>query len=191
MSRADMLKKTTQKVICCLLALGVLGCSESSSNTNDAVTKTYPSPQLIEKERSIYMDESAESLCKRLHEIKKLPYRDPNDTDPIYEALIAKGREAMPCLIEKITDECPMPDPREAPPWQNYKVGDTAVFILVDIASNDEDFILKMLPPKYRQEWETNGVYAYFNYVFEPSNRRELQKWWRNWMKKNQGLSSK
>lgn len=133
----------------------------------------------------LHADENTAALCGRLHEIKKLPYRDPNDTDPIYEALMAKGKAAMPCLIDKITDETPMPDPREAPPWRHYTVGDTAVFILVRMADKEKDLIPEMLPQPYKKEWETNGVYAYFNYVLEPENRRELQEWWRWWIKEN------
>jgi hypothetical protein len=82
-----------------------------------------------------------------------------------------------------------MRDPREAPIWENYKIGDTAVFILVDIAKNvgiaTDEILQEMLPVKYRKEWKTNGVYAYFNYVSESKNRAELQKWWQIWIKEN------
>lgn len=131
---------------------------------------------------------NAKNLCNQLVKIKKLPYRDPADTDPIYEALIAKGADAYSCLIEKITDTKKMKDPREAPMWSHYTVGDTAVFVLVRSVSNgdekiEERLLKEMLPPKYREEWKTNGVYAYFNYVSESKNRNELQRWWRNWLK--------
>ncbi|MFN0279112.1 MAG: hypothetical protein ACKVRN_10980 [Pyrinomonadaceae bacterium] len=81
-----------------------------------------------------------------------------------------------------------MNDPREAPVWSHYAVGDTAVFVLVSSVSGDDDklegsLLKEMLPPKYREE--TNGVYAYFNYVSEPKNRKELQNWWKNWLIKN------
>lgn len=63
-------------------------------------------------------------------------------------------------------------------------VGDTAAFILVDIAG-DDDLLQQMLPPRYRDEWESNGIYAYFNYVSEEENRKELQKWWQDWLRDN------
>lgn len=152
---------------------------------------SYPIPKPTGTLDTTFRNENVESLCNRLQEIKKIPYRDPNDTDPIYEELIFKGKEAMPCLIEKITDETPMPDPREAPSWSNYKVGDTAVFILVRLAdeakiTTENEIFVQMLPAKYKKEWKTNGVYAYFNYVSESKNRDELQRWWRNWIKENQ-----
>jgi hypothetical protein len=133
------------------------------------------------------LNSSPTELCDRLSEIELLPYKDPNETDPIYEALVAKGAQAYPCLVEKITDKKRMPDPRQAPHWQHYAVGDTAVFILVRIIGGDDDLLQEkllkeMLPPPYREEWKTNGIYAYFNYVSEPKNRKELQKWWKNWL---------
>ena len=42
-----------------------------------------------------------------------------------------------------------------------------------------------IISPKPHKEWETNGIYAYFNYVSEPKNRKELQKWWRNRLNEN------
>lgn len=179
----SLLKKIVKAVVFCpLLLMWLFGCGIANSERSNLMiaNTTHPTPQPTETLNTTFRDENVESLCNRLSEIKKLPYRDPNDTDPIYEALIAKGKEAMPCLIEKITDETPMPDPREAPSWQYYKVGDTAVFILVRIAKDDE-ILQKMLPVKYRKEWKTNGVYAYFNYVSESKNRDELQRWWRSW----------
>ncbi|HUF03743.1 MAG TPA: hypothetical protein VMM38_06150 [Aridibacter sp.] len=128
--------------------------------------------------------QDAESLCGKLKEIKKLPYRDPTDSDPVYDAIMLEGKKAVPCLIEKITDVSSMQDPREAPIWRYYVVGDTAAFILVDIAG-DDDLLQQMLPPRYRDEWESNGIYAYFNYVSEEENRKELQKWWQDWLRDN------
>jgi hypothetical protein len=188
-----MLKKIVKAVIFCpLLLVWLFGCNITNSERSNIANTNNPTLQPTD---TTIRDENVESLCNRLHEIKKLPYRDPNDTDPIYEALIAKGKEAMPCLVEKITDETSMPDPREAPIWQHYKVGDTAVFMLVRIAHDEvilqEELLKKMLPVKYRKEWETNGVYSYFNYVSESKNREELQRWWRIWIKENPEIKQK
>lgn len=182
-----MLNQIFITVVCPLFLILFFGCdvAKSKRSNYEIANGTLATPQPTQVADSRLQNESAASLCNRLHKIKKLPYRDPNDTDPMYEALIAKGKEAMPCLIEKITDDTSMPDPRESPPWRHYKVGDTAVFILLDIATKDEDLLPEMLPPKYKKEWETNGVYAYFNYVSESKNRKELQKWWQTWMKEN------
>lgn len=178
-----MLELICKVTISSLLFALASGCDAPKSKaTTYRVDTTGSTPQPTRISDSILREESAESLCKRLWEIKKLPYRDPADTDPVYEALIAKGNEAVPCLIEKITDETLMEDPREAPSYQFYTIGDTAVFVLVRI-TKDEKMLQRMLPPKYQKEWKTEGVYAYFDYVAKTHNRRELQTWWRNWIK--------
>lgn len=123
-------------------------------------------------------------LCNRLISIDTLPTKDPAVTDPIYESLIAKGDEAISCLVENISDRTPMPDPRySVPHWQHFVVGDAAVFILLDILSRGDHsewkrMMIESLPPKSAEEWKTNGVYAYFNYVSEPANRKNLQLFW-------------
>lgn len=182
------------KSLTLLLAFSIcLGCSQSPDFANQ---NSNPEPQLEatpdDRKPPIYIhisQMSASELCNRLISIDTLPTRDPNITDPIYESLIAKGEEALPCLIEKITDTTSVPDPRySVPPWQHYKVGDTAVFVLLDIASAGDDawerLMRESLPKKSAEEWETNGIYAYFNYVSEPKNRKELQRWWKNWLSK-------
>lgn len=173
-------------LICCLPFVALTGCNVDNQRVvADESTLRQPvvaTATPIKNELSV--GGKTGELCKRLNEIKKLPDRDPNDTDPLYEAIVARGNEAVPCLIDEITNEAQMPDPREAPSWKHYKVGDTAVFVLVDIAKNDE-LLEEMLPLKYRNEWKTNGIYAYFNYVSESRNRQQLQQWWRTWMKKN------
>ena len=152
----------------------------------DATAKPAPTKPPVPAE---LLTAAPNALCGRLSEIKIIPHRDPTVTDPIYDALIAKGDDVIPCLVDKITDKTLMQDPREAPTWQYYAVGDTAVFLLIDILrDNDAErakLLIEMLPKKYKEEWKTNGVYAYFNYVSEPTNRRELQSWWKNWLKEN------
>ncbi|MDM7923395.1 MAG: hypothetical protein QUS14_13945 [Pyrinomonadaceae bacterium] len=170
-------------------------CSEQPlavSSAESSETETAPTPEPQPTKFVIppqLANASPEELCSRLGEIKKLPYRDPNDTDPIYEALIAKGDKAVECLVAKIPDATLMPDPREAPKWEQYVIGDTAVFILLDILQEQdpgaEKLLIEMLPPAFQTEWKTNGIYAYFNYVSEPANRKSLQRWWRSWLKEN------
>lgn len=177
-------------------ALLCVGCADATGENR----LLSPSEQLPistpEPEPTAYVvpaefrNASAENLCKRLSDIKVLPNKDPNDTDPIYESLIARKDAALPCLIDKIADARKMRDPRGAPVWQRYAVGDTAVFIILDIVSKDheyrwEELMLASLPQSSREEWKTNGVYAYFNYVLEPQNRKKLQIWWQNWLEEN------
>lgn len=186
------------KLVACFVAsclIASVGCSGTTYIANKAEHIEPPQSQATpdESKPPIYVHiagmTSAE-LCNRLISIDTMPTRDPNITDPIYESLIARGNEAIPCLVDKVSDPTPMPDPRySVPHWQHFAVGDAAVFILIDILRKDdierEELLIDMLPPKYEEEWKTNGIYAYFNYVAEPKNRRELQRWWKNWLKEN------
>lgn len=134
---------------------------------------------------------SPSALCDRLDKIEVIDDRDPEGTDDIYKAIISKDAEALPCLIDKINDRTKVPDPRSAPKWQQYVVGDTAVFAILDIVSKDdlelwEALFLEPLPSASKEEWKTNGVYAYFNYVSEDKNRKALQVWWRKRLQENQ-----
>jgi len=137
------------------------------------------------------LNASPEQLCAKLKDIKTLPTFEPTPTDPIYEALVLKGDTAIPCLIENIADKREVPDPRySVPVWQHFAVGDTELFTLLDILSKEDDHdwerrLLESLPETARQEWDSNGIYAYFNYVSEPKNRKELQRWWQNWLSRN------
>jgi hypothetical protein len=163
-----------------------VGSEVGSSHSNVAAEpESMPPTRAINPE---ILELSASALCARLSEIQVIDSREPENSDDQYRALIAKGSEALPCLVDKITDRKPMHDPRMAPIWQHYSVGDTAVFAILHIASKDDyerwkELMLDPLPPKYREEWKTNGVYAYFNYVSEPKNRSKLQRWWTNWLK--------
>lgn len=123
-------------------------------------------------------------LCRQLHEIKRFPGRDPSEKeDSSYAEIMARSEDMMPCLVDEIANETPMDDPRSAPSWQHYKVGDTAVFLLARMVKNPQ-ILREMLPQPYQDEWKINGVYAYFNYVSKSENRKELQKWWRTRLKK-------
>ena len=176
------MNRTFFSLSCCLLVFYLTGCTVEQQRID--VERTSHISESVRISNIPINDESRAdmSLCKRLDEIKKLPNRDPNDSDPIYEAILKNGNDAIQCLIEEITNELPMSDPRGGPVWQHYKVGDTAIFVLVRIIGND-DLLQEMLPLEYRDEWKTNGIYAYFNYVSETQNRRQLQQWWKERIK--------
>lgn len=183
-------------VLCVVTSVGCSKPTEIADKVEQIEPQSQPTPD--ESKPPIYVhiaSMTSDELCDRLISIDTMPSRDPNITDPIYESLIAKGGEAVPCLVEKISDTTAMPDPRySVPHWQHFKAGDAAVIILLDIVTKDdqawEKLMTESLPPKYAEEWETNGIYAYFNYVSEPKNRRKLQEWWKNWLKENSKVQS-
>ena len=193
MNLRDSFVKTARTVLWASILFSV-GCTaiESDRPISSVLTQEpTPVPQSTSYvvSKNEFLQKSPEELCNSLANIKILPYKDPNDTDPIYEALIAKGDDAILCLVARIPEVTPMKDPRTAPNVQDYVVGDTAIFVLVRIIKAEGpqrgELLQEMLPPRYREEWKTNGVYAYFNYVSEDKNRKELQRWWLQWLKQN------
>src|SRR5687767_5122533 len=161
-----------------LLFLGCLviflACSRpNEEGTGEPINQLeiiQPTPELTKPPVPVHIAELTSSeLCDRIGQIEVLPNRDPTITDPIYESLLLKGDEAIPCLVEKIGNDTLIKDPRySVPTWHSFAIGDTALFILLRILSKGdgkewEKRLLESLPRKYREEWETNGIYAYFN----------------------------
>lgn len=163
------------------------------TTTTCFVVKVEPAPEEIERRRvasqteenRAFFDKSPQFLCDHLVELKQMSW-DPHDNsgDAVYDALMRKGYYSMPCLVEKITDTHPAENPTGAPFWAGltYRVGDTAVLMLMRI--NDMYWPKGMLPRKYEDMFESEGVFSYYFYVHEvPSARKEVQRWWRNWIK--------
>jgi hypothetical protein len=98
--------------------------------------------------------------------------------DDAYLALMGAGDAVLPCLIDRISDTTPMPDPRMAPRYGGTVVGDVAVFMLTRKTGRD---FTEFLPDDVKASYAIRGVYAYFDYVAEPAHRRDLQERWREW----------
>lgn len=172
-------------IIYLIIAGGIISCNSiKSSPVNENVSDNLT---IIQSNTpvSIRADEFDVSvLCSKLHELKKIPlYPDKTNGDPIYDGLMQKGREAVPCLIEKITDTTSMPDPG-SPTVKDFKVGDAAVFMLLYV-TGEKWQPETMLSPEYAKHWKNDGIYAYYEYVEEPANRKKIQFWWKNWSDKN------
>ncbi|NJN63601.1 MAG: hypothetical protein HC882_01145 [Acidobacteria bacterium] len=120
-----------------------------------------------------------EALCERVSQVRLIPFKGLG-TDEAYLALMNAGEAVVPCLIEKIIDTTPMPDPRMAPKYPGTVVGDIAFFILLEITGTELE---GLLPETVRESFRVNGVYAYFDYVANSDNRVQLQQrcrdWWR------------
>jgi len=125
----------------------------------------------------------AEALCQRLPEMKTMPFKGEPIDDDVYNGLIALKEAAIPCLIEKITDTNRMNDPRQAPVYGDFRVGDAAFFILLRLTKVSFE---EMLPTQVRSKLEDEGVYAYFEYIEKAENRKTLQTKWRAWYDQKQ-----
>jgi hypothetical protein len=123
----------------------------------------------------------AQNVCDHVSRIKIIPVRGESGLDADYDAIVAAGRSAVPCLIERITDLTPKADPRQMPRWGNLKtnVGDTAIVMLEVVTRVN---IIKMLPQKYRRSYREIGVYSELEYLHDSAkNRRTLQRKLRRW----------
>jgi hypothetical protein len=130
-------------------------------------------------------DKPVQYLCDHLVDLKKMAWNGTGfSNDAVYDALKRNGYDAMPCLIDKITDTRPAQNPTGAPFWSGltYRVGDTAVNMLMDI--NEMPWPKGMLPKKYEKMFKDEGMFSYYFYVDEaPGARKQVQRWWRNWLK--------
>ena len=115
---------------------------------------------------------SMEDPCKNLIEIKELPFKGES-TDEAYLFILRQGDAVMDCLISKITDITPIKDPRQAPKYEDFVVGDIAIFILSDVTKRPlEEFF----PPELQAGYKDERVNAYFKFVRLRNNRKLLQE---------------
>jgi hypothetical protein len=132
-----------------------------------------------ETTQASYPDERAAVLCGRLGEIRELPFKGEHVDDPVYNALVAAGKAALPCLIDSLDDTTPTPDPRKAPRYEaEVVIGDVAFFVMPDLADVSME---QLLPDEILDGWRNEGMAAYFRYVSKPGNRRALQSYIRGW----------
>jgi hypothetical protein len=122
-----------------------------------------------------------EAVCKRLSEVKELPFKDESVNDEAYNDILGRGRAAIPCLIGEITNTTRMKDPRSAPIYLDFRVGDLAFFLLVRITNIPFE---EMLPNSVKSRIKDEGVYAYFDHVKRTTNRKALQARWKAWWAK-------
>lgn len=125
-------------------------------------------------------DEGA--ACKRLPEVKEMPFKGEPVSDEAYNEIVGQGKAAIPCLIREITNTTRMKDPRPDPTYSDFRVGDLAFFLLVEITKTPFE---QMLPDSVKSRMKSDGVYAYFGHVGRPNNRKALQDRWKAWWAKN------
>src|SRR5262245_51391416 len=83
--------------------------------------------------------------CRDLQALRLMPFKGETVDDPVYNSLMAAGWDAVPCLLERITDDTLMPDPRKAPTYNGFAVGDAATMMLGRITGVPFDSVL---PPE-------------------------------------------
>jgi hypothetical protein len=117
--------------------------------------------------------------CDAVSTIRVMPFRNQAGLDPAYDGLVAGGCSLVPCLIERIADTRGMPDPRQAPLWLDFKVGDAALFVLTRITGRSFE---ESLPAPVRARFPNQGVQAYFAYAAKRGSRAAIRADWRRWL---------
>lgn len=156
-----------------VLTFSAVSCQQAATKVNES---RFSTPQ----DNAARL--RAESLCQRLPEMKTMPFKGEPVDDEVYNGLTALKDAALPCLIKKITDSTKMSDPRQAPVYRDFRVGDAAFFVLLDITKVPFE---QMLPAEVGSEMKDEGVYAYFEYIKKDENRKSLQAKWQAWYDQN------
>lgn len=105
--------------------------------------------------------------CPTVASIKTIPFRGDKGIDAAFDRLRFDA-SCEPVLLESLASLERMEDPRQAPPVESFVVGDAALFILLD---RHDISIQQILPAATAAKFSDRGVYAYFDFVLQPSNR--------------------
>ena len=108
------------------------------------------------------------SVCPTVASVKLMPMKPGLRADPAYERLL-RDDNCEATLIRALDDLTKMRDPRQAPIEYRFVVSDAALFILVDRRHIE---IETLLPDEVRANWESRGIYAYFDFVATPAGRQ-------------------
>lgn len=110
--------------------------------------------------------------CSDPYNIQILPFKNERIDDITYNELVFNKEFSVPCLVEEMLDIRKMQDPRQAPPYDGFVVGDASFMVLLHIINKP---LRSFLPKNIQGEFDQKGIYAYFDYVKKDSNRKELQ----------------
>ena len=109
--------------------------------------------------------------CSEIAKIRVIPFKGEHVDDEAYNKIIEKKESYTECLLDNILNITPMKDPRKAPPYNGFAVGDMAFFLIVKL--NDLKFS-EVLPVNVQNKFKKQGIYAYFEYVKSFNNRKQL-----------------
>lgn len=112
--------------------------------------------------------------CLNVENVETLPFKGETVDDITYNSFISEGERSFACLINQISNENLMNDPRKAPPFEGIRAGDVALFIIADISGKPIDQLIG--DESFKKLYETKGMYGYFEYIQNSGKREELKK---------------
>ena len=110
------------------------------------------------------------TTCPPVESIKTKPFRNERGIDSAYDKL----RYDDACegvLIRSLSNTKKMADPRQMPPDERFVVADAALFVLLERRSIA---IEAVVPDEVAKRMNSQGIYAYFDYVASPSGREKV-----------------
>jgi len=119
--------------------------------------------------------------CRDLDRLRSMPFKDRPIGDLVYDELITAGWEAVPCLIDRVTDARPMSDPRGGSGniGLRFMVGSTAVLMLSRITNVP----LRDASPADAIGTDDLGERPYWELFSTPEGRQAIQDaWWRHYL---------
>ncbi|HEY4355093.1 MAG TPA: hypothetical protein VGN16_05030 [Acidobacteriaceae bacterium] len=155
------------------------GCKDARSMLGVNVKLQAQLPVSAQASPSGSASNISSEICKQLKSIKHMPFGKEPTSDKLYNRLVAQREKVVPCLIDELTNEERMTDPRPDPTIEDFRVGDLAFFLLLKVT--DVPFE-QMLPQEVREKVKQDGVYAYFEFTETHANRVKLQEKWREWL---------
>jgi len=121
---------------------------------------------------SVFITEKkSNNICSEIAKIKILPFKGEHINDKVYNKIIANKESSIRCLLDNILNVTPMKDPRQAPLYSGYVVGDTAFFLIINLENLK---FSDVLPANVLKKFKKQGIYAYFEYVESFKNRQQL-----------------
>ncbi|MCD4652500.1 hypothetical protein K8T06_01030 [bacterium] len=122
------------------------------------------------------------SLGDKLEKITVIPFKEEAVNDTNYNEVMKQEVKNLPCLAQQIANTKIMQDPRQCFRSSSFCVGDLAFFLFI---RKTQLKFKAFLPAEVITQIEIRGMWAYFEHVQEPENRKKLADKCREWCVNN------
>lgn len=110
--------------------------------------------------------------CDDITKIRTLPFRHELGEDAQFDRMVVNFEGYRACLIGKITDDTPVPDPAMGPERHPYAVGNLAYDVITSVRVLDYE---TCLPAEISDRWKAIGAQALVEWTAIAGNREKLQ----------------
>ena len=110
--------------------------------------------------------------CDDITKIRTLPFRDELGQDAQFDRMVVNFDGYRTCLVGKITDGTPVPDPSSGPKRHSYAVGNLAYDVIASVGVLEYEICL---PAEISDRWKAVGAQALVEWTAIAGNREKLQ----------------